>query len=111
MLGRPDLPLDASILQAGVERCDSLAFTLRLARPMSAEEVRAGFAATPAVRVEEDAVRLSARACAGSPELHVGRIRAGTRGPGSLCFFAVGDQLRLGSALAALAAAARLPLG
>ena len=46
---------------------------------------------------------------AGTDDVYVGRIRAGTLSDRSLCFFAVGDQLRKGAALNALQVAAALP--
>lgn len=109
LVGRRDLPVDATILRVDTERCDTLAFHLRCGRPVGPEEVRALAAGLPGVSVigDEDPERLTPRALVGLDRLHVGRIRAGSRGPGSVCFVAVGDQLRAGAARPALQVAAR----
>jgi hypothetical protein len=60
-------------------------------------------------RLRDDPHGPRPRECAGTDPVHVGRIRAGSRGKRSLCFFAVGDQLRKGAALNALQVAGALP--
>ena len=111
ILGRPDLPVDLFAVRTDVERCDSLALKVGLREPLAPQAAAELFAATPGVRVEADPAGPVPLECAGSGVVHVGRIRAGSTGPGSLCFFAVGDQLRTGAALAALEVACRLPSG
>lgn len=109
MIGRLDLPIDASVLRVDTERCDSFAVHLRTARPAHPEDLSRAVEACPGAALVEDheLERLAPRALVGEERLHVGRIRAGSRGPGSVCFFAVGDQLRLGAGRAALEVAAR----
>jgi aspartate-semialdehyde dehydrogenase len=109
VLGRADLPVDVTALRIDTERCDCLAFQVRLKRPVSPEEVARLLAGLPGVELvgDDELERLTPRACQGSDAVRVGRIRAGSRGAGSVCFFAVGDQLRVGAARAALMVAAR----
>ncbi len=102
-------PLELSALRVDAERCDSVSFHVRLRHPAFPAEVARALAAHPGVVVveEQEIDRLSPRALQGEGGIHVGRIRTGSRGAGSVCFFAVGDQLRV-AASAALAVAARL---
>ena len=109
LLSRPDLPIDLMALQTDVERCDALAFKVGLRGPVDPGRIGALFAAEPGIRLDASEGGPVPAACAGSPEIHVGRIRAGSEGAGSLCFFAVGDQLRSGAALPALRIAAQMP--
>ena len=108
LLERPALEVDAICVRAGVERVDGFAVQLGLEGDLSADEAVRLLSRTPGVRcVPGD--RLRASDAVGREEVHVGRIRAGSAGRGSLCFFAVGDRLRSGAALAALRVAALLP--
>lgn len=108
LLGRPELGLDLAALAGDLERCDHFEVMARLCAPLEPEAAAELFAAESGLAVEPlDAGPVPALATGGS-RLLVGRIRAGSRGPRSLCFSAAGDQLRAGSALAALEVAARL---
>jgi aspartate-semialdehyde dehydrogenase len=109
ILERPDLVVEATTARVPVERCHSVAVHARFARPLSPAEARERLRAAPGVVLVEDPHGPRPRECAGSDPIHVGRVRAGARGDRSLCFFAVGDQLRKGAALNALQVAARLP--
>jgi aspartate-semialdehyde dehydrogenase len=109
ILGREDLTVEASTARVPVERCHSVAVHARCARALSPAEARRVLSEAPGVVLCEDPHGPRPRECAGSDSVHVGRVRAGARGAGSLCFFAVGDQLRKGAALNALQVAARLP--
>ncbi len=106
---RPDLPVDVSAVQVGVERCDGFALTVLLKRPLTPAGAAQAMAAVAGLRVVGSATGPTAADCVRSEEVHVGRIRTGSRGPASLSFFAVGDQLRMGAVLSALEVAARLP--
>jgi len=92
-----------------VERCHSVAVHARFARELPPAEARSLLRVAPGVQFVEDPHGPRPRECANSDPVHVGRVRAGARGGRSLCFFAVGDQLRKGAALNALQIAARLP--
>jgi aspartate-semialdehyde dehydrogenase len=111
LLGRQDLPVDASVVQVDTERCDGFAFSVVLRPRATAAEMTEILAAEPGNAVAAPGTLPMPAACAGSERVHVGRIRTGSRGEASLCFFAVGDQLRLGAARSALEAAAAFPIG
>ena len=109
ILGRPDLVVEATTARVPVERCHSVAVHARFSRAITPVEARSVLSAAAGVRLTEDPHGPRPRDCAGSDPVHVGRVRAGARGAGSLCFFAVGDQLRKGAALNAFQIAAGLP--
>lgn len=110
LLGQPELMLDVDAWVGDLERCDTLSFKVRLHAPLEPEAARELFEAAPGLCVEPDGRAPEAARCAGSGRIHLGRIRSGSRGPRSLCFSAAGDQLRVGSSLAALKVATRLPV-
>ncbi|MEW6072313.1 MAG: Asd/ArgC dimerization domain-containing protein [Planctomycetota bacterium] len=111
LLRRADLSIALTGLLGDVERVDVFAFSLRTRHPLEAVQAAEILAAAPGVVVQEELGGPSAREAAGSDLVHVGRIRAGSRGAASLCFVAVGDELRLGVANAGLWTASLLPLG
>jgi aspartate-semialdehyde dehydrogenase len=108
VLGRDDLGFDLTGLRADAERCDAFAVRARTRRLVKPEEVAEILGATAGLVVQSEGAPCPV-ACAGSREVHVGRIRGGSRGPGSVCFFAVADQLRAGAAWPALQVASLLP--
>jgi aspartate-semialdehyde dehydrogenase len=108
ILGRPGLVVEATTTRVPVERCHSVAVHVKTARDYSLPELIAALRAAPGVEVTDDPHGPRPRECAGLDPVFVGRIRAGTRGARSLCFFAVGDQIRKGAALNALQIAAAL---
>ncbi|MFN0243000.1 MAG: aspartate-semialdehyde dehydrogenase [Planctomycetota bacterium] len=109
ILSRPGLPVEATTTRVAVERCHCVAVHARFVRDLDVDEAREHLRAAPGIVVSDDPHGPRPRECAGSDPVHVGRIRAGTRRKRSLCFFAVGDQLRKGAALNALQIAACLP--
>ena len=108
ILRREDLVVEATTARVPVERCHSVAVHARFRRSLGPDEARAILAEADGVRLDDDPHGPRPRECAGTDPIHVGRIRRGARGDGSLCFFAVGDQLRKGAALNAFQVAARL---
>ncbi len=108
ILGRPDLVVESTTARVPVERCHSVAVHLRTKRDADPRRVRELLARAPGVHLTDDPHGPRPRECAGTDPVHVGRVRAGSRGSRSLCFFAVGDQLRKGAALNAFQIAARL---
>jgi len=111
ILRRPDLTVEVTTTRVPVERCHSVAVHVRTVRDVPPAQIAARLAQSPGISVTADPHGPRPRECAGEDDVHVGRIRAGTRGKGSLCFFAVGDQIRKGAALNALQVAARLKPG
>ena len=108
LLGRPDLLFDASAVVGDLERCDFFAVRTLLYSSLDPADAAELLAADHALEVVAEETVAAASSAVGSPRVHVARIRAGSRGPRSLCFFVLGDQLRAGAA-AALRVAARLP--
>ncbi len=111
VLGRADLPIDLMAVEGDAERCDVFAVKARLREPLTPENALALFSETPMVEIDPSEQGPAPARCAGSDRVHVGRIRAGSAGSRSLCFFAVADQLRAGATAAALRVASRLPVG
>lgn len=108
ILSRPGLPVEATTTRVAVERCHCVAVHARFVRDLDVAQAKEELRAAPGIVVSDDPHGPRPRECAGSDPIHVGRIRAGTRKKRSLCFFAVGDQLRKGAALNALQIAACL---
>jgi aspartate-semialdehyde dehydrogenase len=109
ILRRPDLVVEVTTTRVPVERCHSVAVHVRTRRDVDLPALIGHLAAAPGIVVTTDPHGPRPREHAGQDPVAVGRIRAGTRGSRSLCFFAVGDQIRKGAALNALQVAARLP--
>ena len=109
ILRLPQLPVESTTARVPVERCHSVAVHLRVKGDLDPARVRAALREAPGIRLEEDPHGPRPLESARTDAVHVGRIRAGSRGRGSLCFFAVGDQIRKGAALNALQIAAALP--
>ncbi|MBI5362727.1 MAG: aspartate-semialdehyde dehydrogenase [Planctomycetes bacterium] len=110
ILGRPDLVVEATTARVPVERCHSVAVHVATKRDVDLRRLKDALARAPGIALDPDPHGPRPRECAGTDPVHVGRVRAGTRGPRSLCFFAVGDQIRKGAALNAFQVAAKLPV-
>jgi aspartate-semialdehyde dehydrogenase len=110
ILGLASLSVEATTARVPVERCHSVAVHVKTRRPLELAKLVASLRAAPGIAVTDDEHGPRPRECAGTDAVHVGRIRAGGRGPCSLCFFAVGDQLRKGAALNAFQVAGHLSL-
>ena len=108
ILGRPSLVVEVTTTRVPVERCHSVAVHVRLARELDPSEAKRLLRAASGIVLTDDPHGPRPLECAGADPVHVGRVRAGTRGPRSLCFFAVGDQIRKGAALNALQIAVAL---
>ncbi len=109
ILRRPDLVVEVTTTRVPVERCHSVAVHVKTKRDFDLAQIVDQLARSPGIVVDPDPHGPRPREHAGADPVAVGRIRAGTRGSRSLCFFAVGDQIRKGAALNALQVAARLP--
>ena len=109
ILRRPDLVVEVTTTRVPVERCHSVAVHVLTRRPPDLARLIERLGASPGLSVTSDPHGPRPRECAGADDVFVGRIRAGMRGERSLCFFAVGDQIRKGASLNALQVAARLP--
>lgn len=106
ILGLADLVVESTTARVPVERCHSVAVHARTRRPFDRARLVELLTRAPGIVHTDDPHGPRPRDCAGTDPVHVGRVRAGTRGNTSLCFFAVGDQLRKGAALNAFQVAA-----
>ncbi len=106
ILGLPDLVVECTTVRVPVERCHSVAVHLRTREPLAPATLVEALAGSPGITWVADPHGPRPRECAGLDDVHVGRVRAGARGPHSLAFFAVGDQLRKGASLNAVQIAA-----
>lgn len=108
ILGRPDLVVESTTVRVPVERCHSVAVHLKTREPLAPAKLVAALRDAPGIAWVDDPHGPRPKECAGLDAVHVGRVRAGARGPKSLAFFAVGDQLRKGASLNAVQIAAAL---
>ena len=105
ILGLPGLPVDATCVRVPVERCHSEAVTVQLERPMTPDEARALFAASPGLElVDEPAARRYPMPLpmSGRDAVAVGRVRTARAFAPGLSYWLCGDQLRKGAALNAV---------
>ncbi len=108
ILRRADLVVESSTARVPVERCHSVAVHLLSQRDIDLPLLEGAMASTAGLAWCDDPHGPRPRECAGSDPVHVGRVRRGARGPRSLSFFAVGDQIRKGAALNAVQVAGLL---
>lgn len=108
ILGRPELVVESTTVRVPVERCHSVAVHLLTRTPLAPRDLIAALGESPGIVPVADPHGPRPRECAGRDEVFVGRVRSGARGPNSLAFFAVGDQLRKGASLNAVQIAAAL---
>jgi len=108
ILGLADLVVESTTVRVPVERCHSVAVHLRTRAPLAPADLVAALQDAPGITWVADPHGPRPRESAGHDDVYVGRVRAGARGPTSLAFFAVGDQLRKGASLNAVQIAAAL---
>lgn len=102
ILGRATLLVEATTVRVPVARCHSVAVHVRTRDEVDLERLRDDLSRAPGIELSSEPHGPRPRECAGRDPVCVGRLRTGRRGTRSLCFFAVGDQLRKGAALNAL---------
>jgi aspartate-semialdehyde dehydrogenase len=107
ILGKPEdqiIPIDGLCVRIGTMRCHSQAFTIKLARDISVEEIEAIIAAhNQWVKVIPNERQISMEELtpvkvSGTLAIPVGRIHKLNLGPRYLTAFTVGDQLLWGAA-------------
>lgn len=108
ILRRPDLVVESTTARVPVERCHSVAVHLLARADIDLPRLLEAMRSTAGLAFSDDPHGPRPRECAGSDPVHVGRVRRGARGPRSLSFFAVGDQIRKGAALNAVQVAGLL---
>lgn len=108
ILGLPRLVVESTTVRVPVERCHSVAVHLKTRTPLAPHALVEALRGAPGIEWTADPHGPRPKECAGRDAVFVGRVRAGARGPTSLAYFAVGDQLRKGAALNAVQVAAAL---
>jgi aspartate-semialdehyde dehydrogenase len=106
ILGRGDnpIPIDGQCVRIGAMRCHSQAFTIKLTRDLSLEEILSLIDGhnqwVKVIPNEKEATlrELTPAKISGTLDIPVGRIRKLNLGPGYLTAFSVGDQLLWGAA-------------
>jgi len=102
-MGNP-IPIDGQCVRVGSMRCHSQAFTIKLNKNISVDEIQSMLAENNdwvkvIANIKEDTIKnLSPAAVTGTLSVPVGRIRKMNLGENYLTCFSVGDQLLWGAA-------------
>lgn len=101
ILGDDTIQVCPTAIRIPVANCHSESINVETERPVSVEEARALFAATPGITVLDDPDSFQypmPQDCSGSDEVFIGRIRRDLSHPNCLAFWCVSDNLRKGAA-------------
>lgn len=101
ILGDESIQVCATCIRIPVSNCHSETINVETERPVSVEEAKSLFAATPGITVVDDPLNGKypmPSTCDGSDEVYVGRIRRDISHPNCLTFWCVSDNLRKGAA-------------
>lgn len=101
ILGDESIQVCATCIRIPVSNCHSETINVETERPVSVEEARRLFAATPGITVVDDPLNGKypmPSNCDGSDEVYIGRIRKDISHPNCLTFWCVSDNLRKGAA-------------
>ncbi len=101
ILGDESIQVCATCIRIPVSNCHSETINVETERPVSVEEAKRLFAATPGITVVDDPLNGQypmPSTCDGSDEVFVGRIRRDISHPNCLTFWCVSDNLRKGAA-------------
>lgn len=101
IFGDESLQVCPTCVRIPVENCHSESILVETKRPVSVEEARELFAATPGVTVMDDVGNGRyplPSDCSGSDDVFIGRIRRDLSHPNGLAFWCVSDNLRKGAA-------------
>ncbi|HUG00338.1 MAG TPA: aspartate-semialdehyde dehydrogenase [Longimicrobiales bacterium] len=102
ILDMPELPIAATCARVPVAVGHSVAVTVEMETPLSAEEAARAIAAQPGACVDARPFGPLALDAAGTDAVHVGRIRLDRDLPNTIHFWVVADNLRKGAALNAV---------
>jgi aspartate-semialdehyde dehydrogenase len=108
ILGRPELPFELSALEGGAERCDAFVVRARLRAPLGLDALGEAFGHAEGMVLHAGLQGPLPQSLSGDGRVHVGRLRHGAGGEGTLSFLVVADQLRVGGAGIALQAAQQI---
>ncbi|MGV2336976.1 MAG UNVERIFIED_CONTAM: aspartate-semialdehyde dehydrogenase [Planctomycetaceae bacterium] len=101
ILGDESIQVCPTCIRIPVANCHSETINVETERPLSVDEARALFAATPGITVLDDPASFQypmPQDCSGSDAVFVGRIRRDLSHPNCLTFWCVSDNLRKGAA-------------
>ena len=101
ILGDETIQVCATCIRIPVSNCHSETINVETERPVSVDEARRLFAATPGITVIDDpksGLYPMPSTCDGSDAVFIGRIRKDISHPNALTFWCVSDNLRKGAA-------------
>jgi aspartate-semialdehyde dehydrogenase len=101
ILGDESIQVCATCIRIPVSNCHSETVNVETERPVSVEEARRLFAATPGITVVDDPANSQypmPSTCDGSDDVFIGRIRKDMSNPNAITFWCVSDNLRKGAA-------------
>ena len=101
ILGDESIQICATCIRIPVSNCHSETINVETERPISVEEARRLFAATPGIVVVDDPSTSQypmPSTCDGSDAVFIGRIRKDMSNPNAITFWCVSDNLRKGAA-------------
>ena len=101
IFGDDSIQVCPTCIRIPVSNCHSESILVETERPISVEEARELFAATPGITVVDDlenGVYPMPSNCDGSDDVFIGRIRKDISSPNGLAFWCVSDNLRKGAA-------------
>lgn len=101
ILGDESIQICATCIRIPVSNCHSETINVETRRPVSVEEARRLFIATPGLIVVDDPAKGQypmPSTCDGSDGVFIGRIRKDLSHPNALTFWCVSDNLRKGAA-------------
>jgi aspartate-semialdehyde dehydrogenase len=101
ILGDDSIQVCPTCIRIPVSNCHSETINVETERPLTVEEARRLFAATPGITVVDDPANGQypmPSTCDGSDDVFVGRIRRDLSNPNCITFWCVSDNLRKGAA-------------
>jgi len=101
ILGDESIQICATCIRIPVSNCHSETINVETERPLSVEEARRLFEATPGIRVVDDQATSQypmPSTCDGSDDVFIGRLRKDLSNPNAITFWCVSDNLRKGAA-------------
>lgn len=101
ILGDESIQICATCIRIPISNCHSETINVETERPLSVEEARRLFEATPGIRVVDDQATSQypmPSTCDGSDDVFIGRLRKDLSNPNAITFWCVSDNLRKGAA-------------
>jgi len=101
ILGDDSIQICPTCIRIPVSNCHSETINVETERPLSVDEARRLFAATPGITVVDDPANSQypmPSTCDGSDAVFIGRIRKDISNPNAITFWCVSDNLRKGAA-------------